>query len=89
MGAYSYGHERWKANQYGPRKGKPRGESTGKQLINVGNLGAMEPRGMAYKVTLNDKIEYLPKSQTTLHEDGTVTLPRWLAKKYGLKEVEK
>lgn len=89
MGAYSYGHERWKANQYGPRSDKKPRSNKGKELINVGSVGPMEIRGMAWAVTINDKQEYLPRSQVKVLENGTLMMPRWLAKKYGFAEIQK
>ena len=80
MGAYSYGHQRWMANQYGPRPAKRR--DSGKDIINVGKLEIVEQRGGAWLTRIAGKDEYLPRSQVTILEDGTATMPRWLAKKY-------
>jgi hypothetical protein len=85
MGAYSYGHQRWIANQYGPRTDRKR-RDTGRDIVNVGRLEIVEQRGGAWLTRIADKLEYLPRSQVSILEDGTATMPRWLAKKYALQE---
>jgi hypothetical protein len=87
MGAYSYGHDRWRAYQYGPRKDYTKRADTGKELINVGKLAIVRQAGKAWVVDIEGRWQYLPQSQVTVLENGTATMPRWLAKKYNLKEV--
>lgn len=36
------------------------------------------------EVTLRDKWFWLPKSQVEINDDGTITLPEWLAQERGL-----
>jgi len=47
---------------------------------------ALEIRGeteKAYKVTDGKYLEWIPKSQVENNEDGTFSMPEWLAKEKG------
>lgn len=37
----------------------------------------------AYRVFDGTKTEWVPKSQAQLNDDGTITMPEWLAKEKG------
>ena len=39
----------------------------------------------AYKVFTGDKVEWVPKSQVENNGNGTMTMPKWLAKVKGFK----
>jgi hypothetical protein len=37
----------------------------------------------AYRIFDGSKVEWVPKSQCEKNEDGTITMPEWLAKEKG------
>jgi RNase P/RNase MRP subunit p29 len=39
--------------------------------------------GKAYRIFDGAKTEWVPKSQAQLNDDGTFTMPKWLAKERG------
>ncbi len=44
---------------------------------------AMGETGLAYRIFDGAKAEWVPKSQVQKNDDGTFTMPEWLAKEKG------
>ncbi len=44
---------------------------------------AMGETGLAYRIFDGKTVEWVPKSQVEKNDDGTFTMPEWLAKEKG------